>query len=82
MEIHAIRWPDGARYVRVAVVDDGIPRDAVVRVLPPVRSGAPAVLHARRRSSGGWWPLAFEVQVSSDGVSWIVVDCPPQSRVA
>lgn len=82
MEIHAIRWPEGARYVRVAVVDDGIPRDAVVRVLRPVRSGAPAVLHVRHRSSGDWWPLAFDVQVSPDGVSWIAADGPPQRRVA
>ena len=82
MEIHAIPWPQGARFTRIALVEDGIPRDAIVRLVPPELPGGTAVLHVWHRTPGDWVPLAFEVQTSSDGTNWIVVNGPPQTRAA
>jgi hypothetical protein len=71
MEIHQIPWPEGSRFTRIRIVDDGIPRDADVRVdLPEPRNGS-AFVHVWHRNPEGQVPLSFVVETSEDGTNWI-----------
>ena len=73
MECHVIPWPEGARFARLRIIEDGIPRSAEAWFVPTTGSDAPGVLCVQHLASADVVPLDFVVEESPDGVSWATV---------
>lgn len=71
MESHMLPWPEDARFVRLRILDDGIPRDVEVRLLAPREPGGAATLFAWHRAPEPWTPLRYVVETSDDGTYWV-----------